>query len=219
MLMLSVLVSPVDSCRLRSGFSTEDLIEGQPSSSLLVYYSGILGFSSDGANFLAKRYTPYLSGLVYIQRLLFLEHALPYRAYPFLGIHRRTRLQQHEQLDEVRQKYMLTGSPSALEELQSLRHFGRVMAREDPPSFLLRWSDDGQTIFYEDAFSLTMQDFCRLPKHFLNKARQLCDELMFDLHPVIDLAKTKDDMANTETGFSFVSMPRIGLPMPIQCFQ
>lgn len=51
----------------------------------------------------------------------------------------------------------------------------------------------------------SMQDFCRLPKHFLNKARQLCDELMFDLHPVINLAKTKDDMANTETSFSFVS--------------
>lgn len=89
--------------RLSITFSTEDLIEGQPSSSLLVYYSGILGFSSDGANFLlAKRYTPLLSRLVYIQRLLFLEHALPYRAYPFLGIPRRTRLQQHEQLDEVR---------------------------------------------------------------------------------------------------------------------
>jgi hypothetical protein len=189
-------------------FSTEDFIEGQPGSSLLVYYSGILGFSSDGANFLpAKRFTPYLSGLVYIQRLLFLEHALPYRAYPFLGIPRRTRLQQHEQLDEVRQKYMVTGSPSALEELQSLRDFGRGMAREDPPSFLLRWSDDGQMVFYEDAFSLTMQDFCRLSKHFLDKAAQICDELMFDLHPPINLVETKDDMANTETGFSFVSHP------------
>jgi hypothetical protein len=59
-------------------FSTEEFVDSQPSSSLLVYFSGILGFSPDARSFLpAKRYTPHLSALVYIQRLLFLEYALP----------------------------------------------------------------------------------------------------------------------------------------------
>ncbi len=59
-------------------FSTEEFVDGQPSSSLLVYFSGILGFSADARSFLlAKRYTPYLSGFIYVQQLLFLEYALP----------------------------------------------------------------------------------------------------------------------------------------------
>ncbi|KAH9203136.1 hypothetical protein DL95DRAFT_377907 [Leptodontidium sp. 2 PMI_412] len=129
-------------------FSTEESVDSQPSSSLLVYFSGILGFSQDARSFLpAKKYTPHLSALIYIQRLLFLEHALPLRPYPHLGISRRSRFQQHQHFDVVRQRYMITGSPSPLEEFQSLRDFGRVIARTDPPSFLLRWSDDGETVF------------------------------------------------------------------------
>ncbi|KAH8598381.1 hypothetical protein B0O99DRAFT_659955 [Bisporella sp. PMI_857] len=100
-------------------FSTEKFVDSQPSSSLLVYFSGILGFSVDGQSFLpAKKYTPHLSAFIYIQRLLFLEHALPLRPYPHLGIPRR--------------------SLSPLEEFQSLRDFGRVIACTDPPFFLLR---------------------------------------------------------------------------------
>jgi hypothetical protein len=53
-------------------FSTEEFVDSQPSSSLLVYFSGILGFSPDARSFLpAKKYTPHLSALIYIQRLLF----------------------------------------------------------------------------------------------------------------------------------------------------
>ncbi|KAK5292262.1 hypothetical protein LTR16_001987 [Cryomyces antarcticus] len=156
-------------------FSTEQFVDGQPSSSLLVYFSGTLGFSPDVRNFLpAKRF-------------------------------------EHQQFETIRLRYMTTGSPSPLEELQSLRDFGRVMARTDPPSFLLRWSDDGQTVCYGDSFSLTVQDFCSLVKHFLSTAEELCNSLMFDLDPVIDLAKLKDDMTNVQSGFSFVQHPDNGL--------
>jgi hypothetical protein len=89
---------------------------------------------------------------------------------------------------------MITGSPSPLEEFQSLRDFGRVIARTDPPSYLLRWSDDGETVSYGDDFSLTMESFRGLAEHFLLKAEELCDDLMFGLNPVIDLAKVKDDL-------------------------
>jgi hypothetical protein len=40
---------------------------------LLVYYARVLGLLDDGRTFRrAKDYTPKLSGLIYIQRLLFL---------------------------------------------------------------------------------------------------------------------------------------------------
>jgi hypothetical protein len=55
-------------------FAVEEFTDGQTHSSLLVYYAGILGLSADGRTFRrAKDYTPKLSGLIYIQRLLFLE--------------------------------------------------------------------------------------------------------------------------------------------------
>jgi hypothetical protein len=65
---------------------TERLTDGQPSSTVLVYFSGILAFSEATNSFQnARSYTPYLSGFIYIQRLLFLERALPLRPYTFLS--------------------------------------------------------------------------------------------------------------------------------------
>ncbi|KAH6689252.1 hypothetical protein BKA61DRAFT_717673 [Leptodontidium sp. MPI-SDFR-AT-0119] len=86
-------------------------------------------------------------------RLLFLEYALLLRPYPHLGIPRRSRFQQHQHFDVIRQ------------------------------------SDDGETVSYGDDFSLTIESFRGLAEHFLIKAEELCDDLMFGLHPEIDLAK------------------------------
>ncbi|KAG7420437.1 hypothetical protein Forpi1262_v016210 [Fusarium oxysporum f. sp. raphani] len=50
---------------LSPSLCTEQVTNGQPSSTLLVFFSGILGFSSSSGAFLpAKLYTPYLSGLL-----------------------------------------------------------------------------------------------------------------------------------------------------------
>ena len=99
---------------------------------------------------------------------------------------------------------MITSSPSPLEEFQSLRDFGRILARTDPPSFLLRQSDGGETRFYRDDFSLIMTTFRVLAEHFLTKAKELCDKLIFGLDPNINLATIKDDLSNTQYSFSFI---------------
>ncbi|KAH7112034.1 hypothetical protein EDB81DRAFT_628075, partial [Dactylonectria macrodidyma] len=123
---------------------TEHLIDGQPNSTVLVYFSGVLGFSKTSNRFLpARSYTTFLSGLIYIQRLLFLERALPFRSYPTLGIDHRPRTKQLDRLKKIRERYMVVGSQSAFEEFISLRSYGRVMARSDTPPILLRWSEDG----------------------------------------------------------------------------
>ena len=82
-----------------------------------------------------------------------------------------------------------------------------MIARTDPPSFLLHWSDDEETLFYGDDFSLTMESFRGLADHFLSKAEELCADLLFDLDVVVDLTKVKDDMTNVQNGFSFVQHP------------
>lgn len=61
---------------------------GQPGSTVLLYFSGIFGFSSDCQQFkLARDFCPSLSGLIYVQRLLLLESALPLTAYPISIFH------------------------------------------------------------------------------------------------------------------------------------
>ncbi|KAM0361927.1 hypothetical protein ACHAO7_011710 [Fusarium culmorum] len=187
---------------------TQSLIDGQPSSTILIFASGILGFSSNLNTFLpARSYTSYLSGLIYIQRLIFLEHALPLRDYPALSISQRPHTRRLERLEATRKTYMVSGAQSAFEEMMSLRNYGRVMAQSDPPTFLLRWSDDSQTVFHGDTLQITMGDFRRLPRYFIDKAESICDDMMFGWKPAIDLSTVKDDMTNMSRGFSFVQHP------------
>ncbi|KAJ4181393.1 hypothetical protein NW767_014158 [Fusarium falciforme] len=80
---------------LTMSLCTQTLINSQPSSTIFIYASGILGFSSTSTVFLpARSYTKYLSGLIYIQRFIFLGLALPLRRYTRLGIAQRPRINQ-----------------------------------------------------------------------------------------------------------------------------
>ncbi|KAK2684922.1 hypothetical protein QWA68_016528 [Fusarium oxysporum] len=190
---------------------TETFIAGQPGSTLLVYFSGILGFSKDCQHFLlARQYCPQLSGLIYMQRLLLLERALPLRPYPTIGIPQRPHTQQLERLNEIRADHMVLGSQSPLAELVSLRNFGRTIARTEPPSILFHWSDDGETVS-NGSLQLTMEKFRELPEYFTSRAEELCGSLMYGLEPEIDLASVKDDMANSQSGYCFVKHPANGL--------
>ncbi|KAF4944647.1 hypothetical protein FGADI_12547 [Fusarium gaditjirri] len=83
-------------------FCTEEVMYGRPDSTLLVYFSGVLGFSADLTGFLpARSYTSNLAALIYIQPLLFLEYALPAQGYLRLGIARRPRSGQIARLQNV----------------------------------------------------------------------------------------------------------------------
>ncbi|KAM5527056.1 hypothetical protein FOXYSP1_20568 [Fusarium oxysporum f. sp. phaseoli] len=193
-------------------FCTEEVMDGRPDSTLLVYYSGVLGFSADLTGFLpARSYTSNLAALIYIQRLLFLEYAVPTQDYPRLGISRRPRTDQLARLQNVRQEYLVLGSQSPFEELFSLLVFGRAIAGSETPAFLLKWSDDGQILSYRDDIAVHMEQFRRLPKVLLARAEALCEQLMYGWKPPCDLSSVKDDMANTTHEFSFVSHPKNGL--------
>ncbi|KAJ9634892.1 hypothetical protein H2199_008756 [Coniosporium tulheliwenetii] len=198
---------------LSISFITEEFTDGQPSSSVLVYYSGILGFTDDGLTFRrAKDYTSCLSGLIYIQRLFLLEYALPYRPYPSLGLDRRPATGHLERLNQVRLQHMVYGCLTPLGEFQSLRAFGRKLAETDPPAFTMRWSEDGQTAYYDDG-CITMEAFRKFGHHISEKAETLCDTLMYGWSPDLNLSEVKDDMRNTQLGYSFVQHPANGLSM------
>jgi hypothetical protein len=193
--------------RLSIFFITEVFTDGQPSSSLLVYYSGVLGCTEDGSTFRRpKDYTSRLSALIYVQRLLLLEFALPHRAYKYVGLPRRSQHGQLERLNQIRLEYMVFGCLTPLGEFLSLRAFGRKQARSDTPSFLVRWSDDGGTLFYDDT-SISMEDFRNFGHSLVRHAEALCDTLMFNWLPRVDLNRVRDEMSNARQGYSFIQHP------------
>ncbi|KAH7136196.1 hypothetical protein EDB81DRAFT_901850 [Dactylonectria macrodidyma] len=162
-------------------------IDGQPGSTLLVYFSGFL---------LARQYCPQLSAIIYIQRIMLLERALLLRLYPFIGIPQRPRMEQFESLNEIRGKYMVLGSQSPLAEL--------------PLSILFHWSSDGERVI-DGTIRLTMDEFCKLLEYFITRAEALCDRLMFGFNSDIDFLKVKDDIASSQSDYSFVKHPENGL--------
>lgn len=191
--------------------STESFLGGQPSSTLLIYFSGILGFSADGQRFqLARQYCSKLPAMIYVQRILFLEQALPLHGYGVLGLPQRPEAGQFEHFDEVRTKYMILGSQYPLAELISLRDFGRNVARTEPPAMFFHWSNDGETISH-GIVQVTMNEFRKLPDYFITQAEVLCDRLMFEIQPNMDLSRVKDDITSTKSGYSFVNCPETGL--------
>ncbi|KAF4334756.1 telomere-associated helicase [Fusarium beomiforme] len=142
------------------------------------------------------------------ERLLFLERALPLRRYDSLRIKRRPRFKQLRRLKQVHRRYMVMGSQSSFEEFVSLRAYGCVAARNDMPSCLLYWSDDGQRVGWGQGVEISMGQFRALTEYLIKEVIGLCNSLMFGLEPDIDLSQIKDDMANNDNRYSFVTDPK-----------
>lgn len=185
----------------------DEFTDGQPSSSALVYISGILAFTTDGAGFQTPRlYTPTISALIHLQLLLFLEDSLPCRQYPHLRISARPSRDHLEILNSVRCRYMCAGSLTPLGEMISLLDYGRSMLRSESPAFFVRWSDDRQTIFFDD-HSLHMDQFRDFARSLCDSATDLYDQLMRQWQPEVSLEGIRDSFSNDIPGYSFVSDP------------
>ena len=89
--------------------------------------------------------------------------------------------------------------------------YGRAMAATDTPPLLLRWSDDGQSVSYDDLLTITMGQFRTLLDVVLREAEGLCDTLMYGWQPKLDLGSIKDSLTNRGHGYSFVTHPPNGL--------
>jgi hypothetical protein len=101
---------------LRFGYFlvTEEYEDGNSSSTLLVYFSGILGISIGGSTFdRPSNYTSKLSALIYCSRLLIIESTLPRFAHQYIGWPARPRYNQSQQLNRVRRQMMYDWCPES----------------------------------------------------------------------------------------------------------
>jgi hypothetical protein len=182
-------------------------VNGRPASSLLVFFSGILGFSPNCGGFRRPgNYTSHLSALIYCIRLLILERAIPLTAHSALGWPQRPWRAQHERFRRFHRQLLCFGSPTAVGEILSLRAYGRQISRTQGAAFKFFWSDDGQTVKW-DQYTYTMATFRQLSQQILDTASQSCCRLMYDWQPPVDLASLRDRFANLEEGYSFRTEP------------
>jgi hypothetical protein len=191
----------------------EEYKDGQSSTTMLVYFCAVLGISNDESTFDRPRnYTPKLSAMIHSARLICLEAALPRQHHSHVGWDARPRTGQLEKLNRIREQFMCLGSQAPLGELLSLRSYGRAFSRNDGPSFRVRWSDDGETVFWADG-KLCLSEFRSFAQHSMDSADALLHEMMYGMRPRFDLSRFYDDMSVTKQGYSFVQDPRNNLAM------
>ncbi|KAL8911339.1 MAG: hypothetical protein Q9171_003466 [Xanthocarpia ochracea] len=197
--------------RLSVFFCTEEFTDSRSSSTIIVYFSGVLGFSPSGTTFKRPRnYTPKLSALIYCIRLCLLEASLPRFTYPFIGWKARALGGNLKRLNRIRERFMCLSCQAPMGELLSLRSYGRAISRSDGPSFRVQWSDDSEVVMWDGA-ELSINHFRQLGCYAVQTATILIAQLMYGVRLISRLDSISDSISNVAQGYSFVQDPANGL--------
>ena len=209
---LAVLVENL--FQLSMMFWTDLQTDGGSHRSPIAHYSGVLGIHPYELAFRsAYHYTPYLSALIWIGRLMVLEYSLPLRAYQHLTHpwpNRSHYPDQIHRLQQIRMKYLFRGSLSPIGYLlERLRH-GRAIARHEGPPTNISWSVDSQVLYIADG-KISMPQFRSIIHTTIVRARQLTQDLLLGWQPQIEVKSYCDDLVNRRPGYSFLNHPKNGL--------
>jgi hypothetical protein len=129
-------------------FWTEIRSSGDLESTAIAHFSGVLGIHpSEHAFRRAYDYTPFLSSLIWVGRLVLLEYALPLRSYANLPIPWPGR-EDYNDFGErlcgrIRPRYLQRGSLSPMGYLVERLQHGRAIAKREGPRTSISWSLDG----------------------------------------------------------------------------
>lgn len=185
----------------------ERYTDNRPTSTIIVYFSGVMGISSSGSTFERPRnYTSKLSALIYCIRLCLLEATLPRFAHTGIGWSARPSMNNLQRLNRVREHFMCYSCQAPMDELLSLRSYGRALSRSDGPSFRVNWSDDGETVVW-DAGKLNMGQFRELGHDALQSATLSFNRIMRGFKGTLQLDNIRDKLSNHTEGYSFVHDP------------
>lgn len=192
-------------------FWTEVPPDGDLESTAIARFSGILGVHPTEFNFrTAYTYTPRLSALIWIGRLVLLEYALPSRPYNQLQIPWPSR-EAYTDLasrlcSQIRPKYLQRGSLAPMGYLIERLQHGRAIAKREGPHTNISWSQDKQELTLDQS-SITMAQFRYVVHNVIMQAQQCLDDLLLDWWPTLRIQDVRDDMPNRRPGYSFLSDP------------
>jgi hypothetical protein len=150
----------------------------------IVHFSGVLGiYPTELAFRTAYDYTPYLSALIWVGRLIILEYALPLQAYSSLKIPWPKQAAYPDQVQrlcgQIRPKYLLQGSLSPIGYLIERLQHGRAIAKREGAQTNISWSLDGQTLSIANSH-LSMQQLRQTIHYVLARTEQQTRKLMFN---------------------------------------
>ncbi len=201
----------------------------------LLYFVGVLGIHPYNLAYrTAYQFTPTLAGLVWVGRLLLLEHALPLVPYPTIPwAAGSTRTNPTAYFRKVHARYLCRDSVTAMSHLFRLLAFGRKIVQKEGPRANISWTLDGQALllFSPDGQEQQGQEpkwqwrerqwqwqqpiplaaVREMARSAIRQCHRLTDEMMFGWRPPVHLHTLVDNLANAHVGYSYLSEPRNGL--------
>lgn len=177
----------------------------------LMHFLAVMGVDAQTNTFRRSfYYTPILAGVLYINRLILLEVAVPVESWPMLKS-RDEISSVPERIMTIRTKHLCEGSFSPTSSILSQLAMGKSFNKLHKSTPNIHWSEDEQTIHYNG------------PGIELEKIRVMCQilkkelwtmlhGLMFGPMPEIDLSKIVDSMAWSNEfrrdDYSFIQHPK-----------
>ena len=160
--------------------SADGVLEGKA----IIHFSEVLGIHPyELAYQTAYDSTPYLSALLWIDRLIILEYALTLRAYTTLDVPwpaRATYADQGRRLcADMRPIYLQRDNFSPMGYLIERLQHGRAIAKREGPRTNMSWSLDGQTLDIAGS-RISMHEFPQTIHSLLARLEQAMRKLMFD---------------------------------------
>jgi hypothetical protein len=98
---------------------------------------------------------------------------------------------------------MCYGCQSPVDELLSLRAYGRILSRKYGPSFRVHWSDDSETVTWGGG-KLKIDQLRRLGSKAIESETNSLTRLMRGLKPTLQLENVRDRLSNYTQDYSFV---------------
>ena len=141
-------------------------------------------------------YTPILAGMLWINRLIMLEVAVPLEAWPELGLESKADVESvPDRIYMLRRKHLCEGSFSPTSSILSQLAKGKSFNKTHQSPANIHWSDDEQTIYHlgKPVNLGKVQKWCQI---LIGKLQEMIKILTFQASmPSIDLSSIVDSMS------------------------
>ncbi|PNP37241.1 hypothetical protein TGAMA5MH_10863 [Trichoderma gamsii] len=181
-------------------------LDGDPFASPLWHFVAVLGIDGESGQLRpAHLFTYVLAGIVYVDRALLAEYAIPTAQRPGMeDLERR--------FARVRDTWLCKATYSPMGYTLSLLLYGRKIAKETGSRLMVSWSKQGDLMYFMGK-PIPMDAIRAMVHEMITDAETLLwTELMFkekkgdgdDVRFTIPLADVEDDLTQTQRGQSFV---------------
>ena len=176
----------------------------------MMHYLAVRGIDEQSQSLRAAFfYTPILAGMLWINRLIMLEVAVPSEAWPELRLKSKADVESvADRIHELRQKHLCEGSFSPTSSILTQLAMGKKFNKTHQSPSNIHWSDDEQTIHYlgQPVELGKVQTMCH---RLIGELQELIKVLTFESNVgLINLSRIVDSMAWSQSfrrqNFSFI---------------